>query len=86
MFIMVVDWIMREDKDQRKTVLQWTLTTQLHNLDNADDVICLFSQKLQHVKAKTNNPILMETNIGLRISITKNNVIRTSNKQNDEMN
>ena len=87
---------MREDKDRSRTVVQWNLTTQLHNLDYADD-ICFFSQKLQHVKAKTNNLVLIVKNIGLRISITlfflmprisitKNNVIPTSNKQKDEMN
>ena len=85
MFQMVVDWIMREDKDQRKTVVQWNLTTQLLKLDYADGIY-LFSLKLQHVKAKPDNLVLMEKNIGLIISITKNNVIRTSNKQKDEMN
>ena len=53
-FIMVVYWIMREVEDQGKTGIQWTLTTQLHHLDYSD-VICLPSQKLQHMQTKTNN-------------------------------
>ena len=77
---------MREDKDQRKTVMQWTLTTQLHNLNNADD-IRLFSQKLQYVKAKTNN---LHGTDGKEYrpqnKHNETNVIRTSNKQKDEMN
>ena len=38
-FIMVVDWIMREVESQGKTGIQWTLTTQLHDLDFKDDII-----------------------------------------------
>ena len=53
-FIMIVDWIMREVEDQGKTGIQWRLTTELHDLDYADG-ICLLSQKLQHMQAKTNN-------------------------------
>ena len=47
-FIMVVDWIMREVESQGKTGIQWTLTSQLHDLDFGDD-ICLLSQNLQHM-------------------------------------
>ena len=51
-FIMVVDWIMREVESHGKTGIQWTLATQLHDLDFADD-ICLLSQNLQHMQIKT---------------------------------
>ena len=51
-FIMVVDWIMRKLENQGKRGIQWTLTTQLHDLDNADD-ICLLSQKLQCMQTET---------------------------------
>ena len=39
-FIMVVDWIMGEAESQGKTGIQWTLTTQLRDLDFADDTSC----------------------------------------------
>ena len=44
-FIMAMDWIMREVESHGKTCIKWTLTSQLHDLDYADD-ICLLSQKL----------------------------------------
>ena len=33
---MVVDWILTEVASQGKTGIQWTLTTQLHDLDYAE--------------------------------------------------
>ena len=79
-FIMVVDWIMREVEDQGKTGIQWTLTTQLHDLDYADD-ICLLSQKLQHMQTKTNNLERIAEKTGLRISKDKTKVMRANTKQ-----
>jgi len=69
-FIMVVDWIMREVEDQGKTGIQWTLPTQLHDLDYADD-ICLLSQKLQHMQTKANNLEWIAEETGLRLARTK---------------
>ena len=50
-FIMVVDWIMREVESRGKIGIRWTLTTQLHGLDFTDD-IRLLSQNLQHMQIK----------------------------------
>ena len=81
--IVVVDWIMREVEDQWKTIIQWNLTTHLHNLDCVDH-IWLHSQTLKDVQAKPNNLALIEKNIGLRISKEKTNVIRINTKQEDK--
>jgi len=83
-FIMVIDWIMRKVEDQGKTGIQWTLTTQLHDLVYADD-ICLVSHKLQHMQTKTNNLQLIAEKTGLRVSKEKNNVMRANNKQQDKI-
>ena len=83
-FIMVVDWIMGEVEDQGKTGIQWTLTTELHDLDYADD-ICLLSQNLQHMQAKTSNLELIAEKTGLRESKEKTKVMRTNNKQQDKI-
>ena len=79
-FIMVMDWIMREVESQGKTGIQWTLTSQLHNLDYADD-ICLLSQKLQHMQTKTDHLALVAEKTGLRISKEKTKVMRANSKQ-----
>ena len=44
---MVGNWIMTEVESQGKTGIQWTLTTQLHDLDYADD-ICDLSRENVH--------------------------------------
>ena len=38
MFIMVIDWIMRETVKQGQNGIQWTFTKQLDYLDFADDI------------------------------------------------
>ena len=75
---------MREVEDQGKTGIQQTLTTQLHDLDYADD-ICLLSQKLQHMQAKTNNLELIAEKTGLRVSKEKTKVMRANKKQQDKI-
>ena len=51
-FLMVVDWVMKETVKAGKTGIQWTLTQCLEDLDFADD-LCLISQKHQHIQTKT---------------------------------
>ena len=75
--IIVVAQITREVEDKsiqypsfNKTGMQWTLTTQLYDLEFADD-ICLLYQKLQHMQAKTNNLALIVESTGLRVSKEK---------------
>ena len=79
-FIMVVDWIMREVESRGKTGIQWTLTTQLHGLDFADD-ICLLSQNLQHMQIKTEHLSSAAEKTGLRISKEKTKVMRANSKR-----
>ena len=79
-FIMVVAWIMREVEGQGKTGIQWTLRTQLHDLDFADD-ICLLSQNLQHMQIKTEHLALAAEKTGFRISKEKTKVMRANSKR-----
>ncbi|GFR83528.1 retrovirus-related Pol polyprotein from type-1 retrotransposable element R2 [Elysia marginata] len=41
LFLLVIDWIMKTTTQGRNNGLQWTLTTQLDNLDFADDIALL---------------------------------------------
>ena len=79
-FIMVVDWIMREVVSQGKTGIQWTRKTQLHDLDFADDIF-LLSQNLQHMQIKTKHLALAAEKTGLRISKEKTKVMRANSKR-----
>ena len=71
---------MREVASQGKTGMQWTLTTQLHDLDYADD-ICLLSQNLQHMQIKTEYLALVAEKTGLRISKEKTKTMRANSKR-----
>ena len=51
--------------------IQWTLTTQLPDWIIIHDV-CLFSQKQQHMQAKTNNVALIAEKISPRVRKEKN--------------
>ena len=77
---MVVDWIMREVESQGKRGIQWTLTTQLHDLVFADDG-CLLSQNLQHMQIKTEHLALVAEKAGLRIGKEKTKVMRANSKR-----
>ena len=55
------------EEDQGKTDVEWTLATQLHDLDYVDD-IQLLSQKLQHILASQNQqPELIAEKSSLRV-------------------
>ena len=38
LFLLVIDWIMKTCTKQRRTGIQWTLKTQLEDLDFANDL------------------------------------------------
>ena len=68
---------MREVESQGRTGIQWTITSQPHDLDYADD-ICLLFQKMQHMQTKTGHLALAAEQTGLRISKEKTKVTRAN--------
>ncbi|RUS90025.1 hypothetical protein EGW08_002212 [Elysia chlorotica] len=54
-FLMVIDWVMRQSTTGKRTGIQWTLTKQLEDLDFADD-IALLSHKYQDAQEKQRKP------------------------------
>ena len=77
LFLLAIDWIMRTTTEQRKNGIQWTLWTQLDDLDFADD-LALLSHNHQQMQAKTN--ILAETSseVGLNIHEGKTKSMRVN--------
>ena len=49
-FLMVVDWVMRQSTVDQKTGIQWTFNKQLEDLDFADDISFFFSQAARCTK------------------------------------
>ena len=84
-FLMVVDWIMREATKDNNTGLQWTFTKYLEDLDFADD-LCLLSQKQQHMQQKTDRLTEEAAKTGLQVNIDKTEVMRMNSKQLNPIN
>ena len=52
LFLVVIDWVMRKTTSDKPRGIQWTLFSQLEDLDFADDLAFL-SVKLDHLQEKT---------------------------------
>ena len=79
-FLLVVDWIMRRSTHNKKTGIQWTFTSQLEDLDFADD-ICLLSHRLQDAQDKLNRVSGEARKTGLLINTKKTEAMRLNHKQ-----
>ena len=81
-FLIVVDWIMRETTKDSNTGIKWTLTSYLEDLDFADD-LCLMSQRQQHMQQKTDKLTAEAAKTGLRVNKDKTEVMKINPKQNN---
>ena len=70
LFLLVVDWSMRWATEHRRNGIQWTLFTQLDNLDFTDD-IALLSQNHQQMQDKLREVEQKAAETGLHISRTE---------------
>jgi len=81
LFILAIDWIMRETTKDSLNGIQWTLSSQLNDLDFADD-LALLSHNHQQMQAKTTKLDTTSTQTGLKIHPAKTKLmkINTSNE------
>ena len=79
LFLLAIDYIMRESTEGKRNGIQWTMWQQLDDLDFADD-IALISSTQQQMQEKTS--LLAETSIklGLRPSESKTKVMKINAK------
>ena len=77
----MVDWIMRQATDNRHNGIQWTLFTQLDDLDFVDD-IALLSQNQYHkqMQEKLRAVEQKAAETGLHISTQKTKVLKANTK------
>ena len=84
LFLLVIDWIMRESTHGKRNGIQWDLMNQLDDLDFADD-LALLSHKFEQMQEKTS---LLEQNsakTGLRINREKTKVMRVNARKSDNI-
>ena len=87
LFILAVDWLMRETTSGRCNGIQWTLWTQLDDLDFADD-LALLSHSHAQMQAKTTELNRISRSVGLRIHPGKSKIfkVNTANEATVEVN
>ena len=77
-FILAVDWIMKHT-ESKNSGLQWTLVSELHDLDFADDLV-LFSRTQGHLQEKTTKLQEEASKQGLTINTDKTKTMRVNAK------
>ena len=75
LFILALDWIMKESTRGNRNGIQWTLWTQLDDLDFADD-IALLSHNHEQMQKKTSTLTDISKSVGLRLHPGKSKVLK----------
>ena len=70
LFLVTIDWIMRKTTSDIPRGIQWTLFSQLEDLDFADDLLAL-SSKREHLQEKTDRLNTYAKQTGLNINTAK---------------
>ena len=75
LFILAIDWALKETTAGKKDGIQWTLWSQLDDLDFADD-LALLSHNQQQMQRKTSQLEKLSKCLGLRIHPGKSKVLK----------
>ena len=83
LFLLCIDWILRQSTENEQNGIQWTIESKLDDLDFADDV-ALLSHTLKQMQDKTDNIKENSAKLGLTINTAKTKFLRlkTNNNQN----
>ena len=84
LFILAIDWLMKETTQGRRNGIQWTPWTQLDDLDFADD-IALLTHTQEQMQEKTTVLSALSESVGLRIHPTKSKVLRIGAPQGKQI-
>ena len=85
LFLLAIDWIMKESTANQRNGIQWTLMgprTQVDDLDFADDLALLSSTRRQ-MQAKTDLIAANSGRVGLRINREKTKVLRINHQDQE---
>ena len=79
MFLVAIDWIMKTTTKNRRNGIQWTLWSQLDDLDFADD-LALLSHSHEQMQEKTDLLNLVSAQTGLNINMNKTKIMKANTK------
>ena len=77
LFILVIDWVMKTATKEKRNGIQWTMLTQLDDLDSADDLV-LLSHSHRQMQDKTTELTLISAQVALKINKRKTKILRTN--------
>ena len=78
MFLVAIDWIMKTTTKTRRNGIQWTLWSELDDLDVADD-LALLSHSHEQMQEKTDLLNLVSAQTGLNINMNKTKIMKANN-------
>ena len=84
LFLLVIDWIIRQRTEKHRDGIQWTLVPRLEKRDFADDV-ALLSHNHHGIEIQTNTDGKISTKAGVRISKSKTKGMRINNRNADRL-
>ena len=84
LFILAIDWLMKETTKGRRNGIQWTPWTQLEDLDFADD-LALLSHTHDQMQGKTSSLDILSKSVGLKIHPGKSKILKTSPDQKENV-
>ncbi len=77
LFLIAIDWIMKTSTSERRNGIQWTLWSQLDDLDFADN-LALLSHSHQQMQEKTSVLAATSAQVGLIIHKEKTKILKTN--------
>lgn len=81
LFLLAIDWIMKSTTEGTRNGIQWTLWTQLEDLDFADD-LALLSHRHAQMQEKTTRLAEVSAKVGLKVNKKKTQLMKM-NTTND---
>ena len=84
LFILGIDWVLRQVTSGGRRGFRWTLTSVLEDLDYADD-IALLAHRYQDMQANTNVLATTAGSLGLKIIAKKTRHLRMNSRTNESI-
>ena len=84
LFILGINWVLKQAFDGGRRGIRWTLTSVLEDLDYADD-IALLAHRHQDMQAKTNALATTAGCLGLKINTKKTRHLRMNSRTNESI-
>ena len=84
LFLLAIDWAMKETTSDSRNGIQWTLVDQLEDLDFADD-LALLSHTHSQMQAKTSKLEAISSKVGIQINSKKTKIMRVYNKSTEHI-